>query len=85
MDLTKDLTLISAPTLAIAGAQDPATPPDHLERIASGVRDGRLLVLAEAAHLANDEQPQAVTTALLEHLGERRSAGPSPGIRTVVK
>jgi 3-oxoadipate enol-lactonase len=84
MDLTRDLPRISAPTLAIAGAQDPATPPDHLERIASGVRDGRLLVLAQTAHLANDEQPQAVTTALLDHLGDPRSAGP-PGIRTVAR
>ena len=85
MDLTQDLAQISAPMLAIAGAQDPATPPYHLERIASGVSDGRLLVLPEAAHLANDEQPQAVTTALLEHLGDRRGAGRLPGIRTVVR
>lgn len=84
MDLTQDLAHIWAPTLAIAGAEDPATPPDHLERIASGVRDGRLLVVPGAAHLANDEQPQAVTKALLEHLtGDRRNAGRALGIRTV--
>jgi 3-oxoadipate enol-lactonase len=84
MDLTQDLAHIWAPTLAIAGAEDHATPPDHLERIASGVRDGRLLVVPGAAHLANDEQPQAVTKALLEHLtGDLRDAGRTLGIRTV--
>ena len=31
---------ITAPTLAIAGADDPATPPAHLEEIADGVQDG---------------------------------------------
>lgn len=85
MDLTQDLAHISAPMLAIAGAEDTATPADHLERIASGVREGRLLVVPKAAHLANDEQPQAVTRALLEHLtGDRRNGGRARGIRTRV-
>ena len=47
MDLRADLAGISAPTLAIAGADDPATPPPHLEAIAEGVQDGRLLVVPE--------------------------------------
>lgn len=68
MDLVADLPRIKAPTLAIAGADDPATPPDHLERIAEGVSDGRLLVVPRAAHLANDEQPGTITPAIIEHL-----------------
>lgn len=68
MDLRSDLPGIAAPTLAIAGADDPATPPAHLEAIAEGVQDGRLLVVAEAAHLANAEQPQTITSAIIEHL-----------------
>ncbi|HEY0559640.1 MAG: pcaD [Mycobacterium sp.] len=68
MDLRADLPRITAPTLAIAGACDPATPPEHLRAIAAGVREGQLLVLPQAAHLANVEQPAAVTAALLTHL-----------------
>jgi len=68
MDLTGDLGRIAAPTLAIAGADDPATPPDHLERIAAGIPAAQLLVVDHAAHLANDEQPAIVTAALLDHL-----------------
>jgi 3-oxoadipate enol-lactonase len=68
MDLRDDLAAISAPTLAIAGADDPATPPPHLAAIADGVQDGRLLVVPGAAHLANAEQPQIITPAIIEHL-----------------
>jgi 3-oxoadipate enol-lactonase len=68
MDLRDDLASITAPTLAIAGADDPATPPVHLERIADAVQDGRLLVVPHAAHLANAQQPGIVTPAIIEHL-----------------
>jgi pimeloyl-ACP methyl ester carboxylesterase len=71
MDLTDGLAGISAPTLVIAGAQDPATPPEHGERIAAAVPDARLEVLDPAAHLANVEQPEAVTRLILEHLEAR--------------
>jgi 3-oxoadipate enol-lactonase/4-carboxymuconolactone decarboxylase len=69
MDLRADLPRISAPTLAIAGAEDPSTPPEHLAAIAAGVPGARLLVLRHAAHLAVVEQPDAVTAALELHLG----------------
>jgi 3-oxoadipate enol-lactonase len=68
MDLTPDLPNISAPTLAIAGADDPATPPELLARIAEAVQDGRLLVVPHAAHLASAEQPETITSAIIEHL-----------------
>ena len=68
MDLRADLPAIAAPTLAIAGADDPATPPPHLEAIADGVQDGRLLVVPDSAHLANAQQPATITPAIIEHL-----------------
>jgi len=68
MDLRADLPAISAPTLAIAGADDPATPPPHLEAIATSVQDGRLLVVPDSAHLANAQQPGTITPAIIEHL-----------------
>lgn len=68
MDQRPDLAEIAAPTLAIAGADDPATPPGLLEEIAHGVQDGRLLVVPEAAHLANAQQPLAITAAIHHHL-----------------
>jgi 3-oxoadipate enol-lactonase/4-carboxymuconolactone decarboxylase len=68
MDLLADLPRIAAPTLAVAGADDPATPPEHLSTIADGIPGARLLVLPQAAHLANVEQAAAVNAALLAHL-----------------
>lgn len=71
MDLVTagDLQRISAPTLAVAGASDPAAPPARLQEIVDAVPDARLLVVERAAHLANAEQPDTVTTALVEHFG----------------
>jgi 3-oxoadipate enol-lactonase len=68
MDLRHELSGISAPTLAIAGADDPATPPALLEAIAAGIPDSRLVVVEHAAHLANAERPDAVTPAVISHL-----------------
>jgi 3-oxoadipate enol-lactonase/4-carboxymuconolactone decarboxylase len=68
MDLRSRLGEIRAPTLVIAGADDPATPPDHAELIHDSIPDARLLVIPRAAHLANVEQPEALTQAILDHL-----------------
>jgi 3-oxoadipate enol-lactonase len=67
LDLRADLPSIAAPALAIAGAQDPATPPSHLEAIATAIPGARLEVLERAAHLANLERPDAVNRLILEH------------------
>jgi 3-oxoadipate enol-lactonase len=72
MDLRDDLPRIAAPTLALAGAEDPATPPEHLEYIAKHIPDAALVVIPDAAHLANLERPDAVNAALLEHLDAAR-------------
>jgi 3-oxoadipate enol-lactonase len=68
LDLRDDLSSIIAPTRAIAGADDPATPPAKLQEIADGVKDGRLLIVSRAAHLANAERPEAINRAVIEHL-----------------
>jgi 3-oxoadipate enol-lactonase len=68
MDLTDRLASITAPTLVIAGADDPATPPLHGQAIASTVPDARLEVIPDAAHLANVEQPEAVTDRIVAHV-----------------
>ena len=41
-------------------ADDVPTPPESLQRIASGVKDGRLVVLDGVGHLAPAEAPDAV-------------------------
>ena len=62
-DLTADLARIVAPTLVIAGAEDPSVTIDEARAV-----PGKLVVLDGAAHLASAEQPQAFNDALLAHL-----------------
>jgi 3-oxoadipate enol-lactonase len=68
LDLRDEIRRITAPTLAIAGSDDPATPPAKLQHIVYRIRGARLLTVDGAAHLACAEQPDIITTALLEHL-----------------
>jgi 3-oxoadipate enol-lactonase len=68
MDLRDDLELIVAPTLVIAGAHDPSTPPSHGALIAEGIHGADFTVLDDAAHLGNIEQAGAYNAALLGHL-----------------
>ena len=75
-DLAGRLGSIRAPTLIIAGAEDPAAPPERSESIRDSVPDARLEILSPAAHLANVESPEAMTGAILDHL----QAAPGEGI-----
>jgi 3-oxoadipate enol-lactonase len=68
-DVRADLGSIGAPTLVIAGEDDPATPPELGREIADGVPGARLVVLDGLRHLANVEGAAEVNRLLLEHLG----------------
>jgi pimeloyl-ACP methyl ester carboxylesterase len=58
---------VTVPTLAVAGAADPATPPEHAREIADGIPGATLIEVPGAAHLANAECPDPVTAALVVH------------------
>lgn len=66
-DFTQRLGEITVPVLTIAGADDPSTPPEVLQGIADGVKDGHLVVVSPGAHVPTVEQPEAVNEALLKH------------------
>lgn len=71
-DSRSDLSQIAAPTLIIAGRQDPATPPSVMSILAQGIPNARMEILSPAAHLANLEQPDEVGQLLLEHIDSYR-------------
>ena len=73
-DARDRISAISAPALVVAGAEDPATPIEHAELVASRIPGARLHVLEGAAHLANVEQAEAFTQAVLEHLAQEVAA-----------
>lgn len=67
-DLRDRLGDIAAPTLVVAGADDPSTPVDHAQVLADGIPGARLTVVPAAAHLANVQFPALVTEAIIGHL-----------------
>jgi 3-oxoadipate enol-lactonase len=78
MDLRDDLSRIEAPTLVIAGAQDPSLPPDRLRELAAAISGARLEVVP-GAHVPSIEHPDVFSSLLLEHLSPAGTAGASPG------
>ena len=79
MDLREDLPRIAAATLVLAAAEDESTPPEQSQEIARRIPRADLVVIPDAAHLANVEQPEAVTNRILGHLAApNRQAGRPP-------
>lgn len=68
-----DLARITAPTLVIAGEQDPATPPATMRVLAEGIADAAFHIVDPGAHLANVEQAERVTRLIVEHLEKNRT------------
>ncbi|MDP4021568.1 3-oxoadipate enol-lactonase [Methylobacterium sp. NEAU 140] len=59
MDLRPALSAITAPTLVIAGRDDPSTPPAMAEALCAGIPHAELVVLPRAAHLLAVERAEA--------------------------
>lgn len=58
LDITARIGAIRAPTLVIAGADDPGTPPAMSEVIAATIPGARLEIIPSASHLSCIEQPE---------------------------
>ena len=76
MDLRGRIGAIRVPTLVVAGEDDPATPIEMAEEIASLIPGAELTVVPEAAHLIAVEQPDVVNLLLESFLV--RMAGDLP-------
>lgn len=76
MDLRPDLASIAAPTLVLAGAEDPATPPAMALELQAAIPGAALTVVPGVSHFAAIERPDAVRAAVLGHLiGESLDRG----------
>lgn len=67
-DYTEDLTKINVPTLIIVGREDSIRPVADAEFMHRGIRDSRLEIIEDAAHMTNMEQPEAFNDALFSFL-----------------
>lgn len=64
------LSSISVPALVLVGEEDTLTPPAEARQMAAQIPDSRMLILPEAGHLSNLENPKAFNTALRGFLAE---------------
>ena len=71
-DVRRSLGDIGMPVLAVWGEYDGVAPESKAAEIASGVADGAIAEIADAAHLPPAEQPEAVAATLLEFFWEAR-------------
>jgi len=68
-DMRGRLSGVRAPTLVIAGEDDPVGTPERAAAIGDEIEGSRVVVLPEARHLAAVEQADAVTRELEQLLG----------------
>jgi pimeloyl-ACP methyl ester carboxylesterase len=69
-DSTELLETMTIPALIIVGADDVLTTPVDAERMAKGIAGADLVVIPDAGHLSNLEQPDRFTAAV-ERFAER--------------
>jgi 3-oxoadipate enol-lactonase len=67
-DYTEHLSKINVPTLIIVGREDSIRPIADAEFMHSGIRDSRLEIIENAAHMTNMEQPEVFNRVLIEFL-----------------
>jgi 3-oxoadipate enol-lactonase len=73
-DMRGQLDAITAPTLVIAGEDDPVGTPERAAAVGEEIRGSRVAILSDARHLPAVEQPDAVTRELEQHLGVEAAA-----------
>lgn len=70
-DVTGRLGEIATPVLAVYGEHDGVSPEQDARTIAEGVRDGRIVRIDDASHLAPAEHPHEVAVVLNDFFGAR--------------
>ena len=75
-DYSNDLPNIKVPTLIIAGREDGVRTPADAEFIERGIKGSELVVIADAGHLMNIEQPEVFNETLLAFLQSVSEARP---------
>jgi 3-oxoadipate enol-lactonase len=67
-DARPGLAAVQCPTLILVGADDALTPPSAAETIRDGIAGSSLVIIPDAGHMSNLEQPVAFALALWSFL-----------------
>jgi 3-oxoadipate enol-lactonase len=76
-DLAADDARIFCPTLVVAGAADPVTPPADAFALRDAIVGAHAVVIADAAHIVPAERPHEFVDLVLPFLRASRPAGVS--------
>lgn len=68
LDSTALLTTISVPTLVVSGGDDTLIPVTEAESMHKAIRGSQLIIIPDAAHLPNLEQPRVFNQAVRDFL-----------------
>jgi len=74
-DLSAELGSIRAPTLVVHGEQDTVVPLETARLLANSIPGAQLVVIPNAGHVSNQEQPAAFNAAVRSFLAQ---AGDNP-------
>lgn len=69
LDYLKDLGSLDIPILFIAGSEDKGAPPDTMREMAATAKHGEFVLLQDAGHIINVNQPEAFSLAIMGFLG----------------
>jgi len=72
VDLREDAKRVHVPVLIVGSERDQSTPPVLSRELHASIEGSELVMIADAAHLSNVEQPAVFNAALLKFLTERR-------------
>lgn len=72
-DYSEDLAEIRVPTLIMVGREDPIRPVADSEFMQRGIRDSRLEIIEDAAHMTNLEQPEVFNKTLMDFVRQAAS------------
>jgi len=67
-DARPNLAAITCPTLVVVGADDALTPPSSAETLRDGIAGAQLVVVPDAGHMSNLEQPVPFALAVWSFL-----------------
>jgi pimeloyl-ACP methyl ester carboxylesterase len=67
-DSSPVLSAIRVPTLIVVGEDDKATPPDNSRRMHAAIAGSQFVLMPEAGHVSNLEQPERFNAALASFL-----------------
>ena len=69
-DLREAIGQIELPALVLCGAADGATPPELVQGLADGLKNGRFTLIPHAGHIPSIEQPAIMAEIILSFLQE---------------